>query len=460
MCARIAHFLPWIKTYRDKPYFFTENGENWIPIGQNDAITWPDLKDAFLQKNLNKVEGYFSMLHHHGINCMRLMMEYCHTEHRYFEKPVGQFHNNMITLWDDLFMLAEKYKIRFLITPFDTYWMRRRWPYHPYNKRNGGPCSTTTQWLLSAQMRLAIKNRFSFFTERWGGSGVIFAWDLWNEIHPVHARNEVNRLSHYIEDVGSFLRDKELQLFNTSHLQTVSFYGTSLLANHDIASTALRHAGLDFATIHLYDEPAIDRPKNTVDAAVITAKLTRQILSEINDNRPFFDTEHGPIFTFNNKHITLDEKFDDEYFNNMQWSHFASGGAGGGMRWPYRHPHSLTEGMRKKQYALSEFVKYVDWKTFKRSSHNNIISLSNKHLITFSCGDEQQSVIWLLRNKPFAPRAESFSVSSPSKAKYSVIFWNTATAKIIKESVIDELNVACGLPPFEKDIAIYLKRIN
>jgi hypothetical protein len=458
MSAHI-HSLPWIKTLPDKSYFFTEKGDNWMPVGQNDAITWPDLKGVFLRKNLKHTEQYFSMLQQHGVNCMRLMMEYCHTENRYLEKPVGHFHNNMVALWDDLFMLAEKYGIRFLITPFDTFWMRRRWAHHPYNKRNGGPCSTTTQWLLSLPMRAAIKNRFSFFTERWGGSGVIFGWDLWNEIHPVHARNEVNQLSHYIEETGSFLRAKEMELYKRSHLQTVSFYGTSLLANHHLASTALRHPGLDFATIHLYDEPEIDRPKNTVDAAIITARLTRNILSEISDNRPFFDTEHGPIFTFNNKHITLDEKFDDEYFNNMQWAHLASGGAGGGMRWPYRHPHSLTAGMRKRQYSLSEFVKFVDWKNFKRSSLNNSIRLTNEHLIPFSCGDALHAIIWLVRAKPFPGHEESFAITFPPGSKYAVVFWDTANAKKIKESVTGEIEIACLLPPFEKDIAVYLKRI-
>ena len=29
----------------------------------------------------------------------------------------------------------------------------------------------------------------------------------------------------------------------------------------------------------------------------------------------------------------------------MSWAHLASGGAGGGMRWPNRHPHVLTSGM-------------------------------------------------------------------------------------------------------------------
>ena len=447
----------WIQTYINHSYFFTESGESWTPIGQNDAITWPDLQGLFLNKDPKHVEQYFKILHQHGVTCMRLMMEYCHTEHRYLEKPVGQFHPHMIALWDALFALASKYEIRFLLTPFDTFWMKRRWKVHPYNKRNGGVCSTTTQWLLSKEMRTAIKNRFEYFTQRWGGSGIIFAWDLWNEIHPVHARQEVGQLSHYVEDVGGFLRNREIELFGKAHLQTVSFYGTSLLKDHRIAAMALHHPGLDFATIHFYDEPEIDRPKNTIDAAIVTGSLTREVLAEINDERPFFDTEHGPIFSFNNKGRTFDEAFDDEYFHNMQWAHFASGGAGGGMRWPYRNPHTLTVGMRKRQLALSGFVRLVDWKGFKRNSLNEKITVSHSHAVHFSCGDEQQAIVWLLRNKINGAELENLVIDF--KGKYAVVFWDTMAGNKIKEEIINEPDRGCILPSFEKDVAVYLKRI-
>jgi mannan endo-1,4-beta-mannosidase len=329
-----------------------ENGESWTPIGQNDAITWPDLQGAFLERDIKSVSNYFSMLESKGVTCMRLMLEYCHVENRYLEKPVGKFQQNMIALWDVIFQLAAARNIRLILTPFDTFWMSRRWKHHPYNKNNGGPVATKTRWLWSKEMRTAIKNRLAFATERWGSTGTIFAWDLWNEIHPVHARNEVNQLANFIEDVGGYLRNREKELYGRSHLQTVSFYGTSLLDDERIAAAAFHHPGLDFATIHYYDEAAIDRPKNTIDAAIITGMLTRKCISDIEDNRPFFDTEHGPIYTFNNRHKTLEESFDDEYFTNMQWAHFASGGAGGGMRWPYRRPHVLTKGMRGKLASI------------------------------------------------------------------------------------------------------------
>lgn len=458
--------LSWIQTYKNHPYFFTTNGESWIPVGQNDAITWPELRGVFMNKDIQSVERYFQMLVKNGVNCMRLMLEYCHGESRYFEKPAGNFQPNMVAVWDTLFKLANKYGIRFLITPFDTYWMRRRWKHHPYNTVNGGPCPTKSQWLLSKSMRTAIRNRLAFVTERWGKDGAIFAWDLWNEIHPVHARNEVEQLSHFIDDIGGFLRKKEIQLYGRAHLQTVSFYGVSLLKDERIASTAFHHPLLDFATIHLYDEPAIDRPKNSIGAAVACGRLTRKIISEISDNRPFFDSEHGPIYTYNKRRKMLDESFDNEYFANMQWAHFASGGAGGGMRWPYRRPHVLTAGMRRSQYSLSEFIKLVDWKTFSRKSLNDSITFPGGNVLHFSCGDEKQAIIWLLNREHSNSRGRqrkysnqcTMNLSMPS-GKYKMICWNTDEARIVHN---EELNMTANsfyqvtIPPFQKNLALLI----
>jgi hypothetical protein len=36
--------LQWIQVAKGAPYFVTEGGEDWTPIGQNDAITWPELQ--------------------------------------------------------------------------------------------------------------------------------------------------------------------------------------------------------------------------------------------------------------------------------------------------------------------------------------------------------------------------------------------------------------------------------
>ena len=122
------------------------------------------------------------------------MLEYCHGENRYLEKPPGRFVPNMVQMWDDIFALCEKYGLRILLTPYDTFWMWIRWAKHPYNSANGGIVADRKDWLLSPEMRDAIKARLEFATARWGGSGALFAWDIWNEINPAHARIRPRRL--------------------------------------------------------------------------------------------------------------------------------------------------------------------------------------------------------------------------------------------------------------------------
>lgn len=464
--------LPWVHTRPGHGYFVTDQGHSWMPIGQNDAITWPELRGVFRRRDMATAAAYFAQLARHGINCVRLMLEYCQHEHRYFEQPVGQFAPNMVRLWDDLFALAENYGIRFLLTPYDTFWMRVRWQYHPYNRKAaGGICGKRGEWLLCKHTRAAIKHRLAFVTERWGGSGALFAWDLWNEIHPTHAGNSVAVFSNFISDVGGFLRETELRLHGRAHPQTVSVFGPVLKSHPGSAEAVYRHPALDFASIHFYERNTIDHPRNTVTAAISAGRLTRDALAGIADGRPFFDSEHGPIHAFRSKKITLPQPFDDEYFRHMQWAHLASGGAGGGMRWPYRHPHSLTPGMRKAQQGLAGFLPLIDWLRFARTNWNDQIKISNKALVPFGCGDDRQAVCYLLRRDSIGkdgmlrmdlPPAEgNMYLPLYGAGRYILTAWDTRNGKALATADLAHAGgseLCVPLPPIATDMAFAVVR--
>lgn len=468
---KTASALPWIEVTPGVPYFITDEGDHWIPIGQNDAITWPELEGLFRRKDMAAVEAYFRMLTQHGVTCLRLMLEYCQTDHRYFERPEGVFQPNMVRLWDDLFALCEKYGIRLLLTPYDTYWMWRRWSHHPYNKSNGGSCSTRTQWLRCPHKRALIKQRLLFATERWGSSGALFAWDLWNEIHPAQAGGSAEGFSEFIEDVSVFLKQAEMRLHGRAHPQTVSVYSTTLEKDHRIRTCVFQHPHLDFASIHFYERGTIDNPKNTVDAAISTGRLTRQALAQVKDRRPFLDSEHGPIHSYKDRRKVIPEPFDDEYFRHMQWAHFASGGAGGGMRWPYRRPHTLTTGMRKAQAALARFLPLINWQRFVRTNWNEEITLSCKGVSAFGCGDEHQAILWLLRTDSIGKGrmlqevdASPFYVRIPMNCSgwYTVTVWDTLTGTALKAFKVAHSGDEClciPVPAVSRDLALAIVKM-
>jgi mannan endo-1,4-beta-mannosidase len=465
--------LRWIEVARGAPYFITDAGEPWTPVGQNDAISWTELNGLFRRRDLPAVEAHLTYLKQHGVTCLRLMLEYAQVRHRYIERPVGTFVPSMVQLWDDLFALCERVGLRILLTPFDTFWTWLHWKHHPYNSRNGGPLKHPRRLLLCPEARKAIKARLTFAVERWGGSGALFAWDLWNEIHPAQAEESVDCFDEFIHDLSHHVRTLEQHLYGRSHPQTVSIFGPelSLRPHLPMREPIFRHPDLNFASLHIYERGAIDDPKNTVDAAISMGRIVQEAIVEIRDDRPFLDSEHGPIHTFKDHKITLPEPFDDEYFRHMQWAHLASGGAGGGMRWPNRYPHTLTRGMRKAQQALAGFLPLIDWPRFRRRCLNATIEISHRRVACFGFGDDTQAVVWLLRrdsigrNGMLRPDAEPISpevrVPGLGPGRYCVTAWNTLEGRSCAEFAVEkggEPFLRLQTPPFAADLALAIQR--
>ncbi|WP_238193403.1 hypothetical protein [Methylobacterium frigidaeris] len=466
--------LPWIQVRKfGAPYFATETGTAWTPVGQNDAISWVELAGLFRRRDLPAVEDYLYYLADHGVTCLRLMLEYAQVRHRYIEQPVGRFVPAMVRLWDDLFALCEKVGLRILLTPFDTFWMWLHWRHHPYNRHNGGPLAHPSRFLLDEAVRAAIKNRLAFAVERWGGSGVLFGWDLWNEIHPAHAEESADGFAPFIADLSQHVRALEMRLYGRSHLQTVSLFGPELLwrPHLPMAEPIFRHPNLDFATIHIYAEGTIDDPRNTVDPAIAMGRIVRESLAQIHDGRPFLDTEHGPIHSFKDRHITLPASFDDEYFRHLQWAHLASGGVGGGMRWPNRHPHRLTAGMRAAQRSLSGFLRLIDWNRFRRRNLSQDVDISEQDVAVFACGDTEQAIVWCLRTNTIAengqlrrdvrPVSPRLSLPGLRAGRYSVTAWDTEAGLLRRTCEVtanSSMLTKVETGPFIADIALVLRR--
>lgn len=390
----------WISVAKGAPYFVDDAGAAWTPVGQNDSVAWVDLAGLFRRRDLAGVEAYLRMLAAHGVTVLRVMLECAHSRHRYLERPAGRFVPAMVQVWDDLFALCARHNLRLLLTPYDTFWMWVRWRHHPLNIKQGGVCASPRRFLLCAGTRAAIKNRMTFAVERWGNSGVVFAWDLWNEIHPAHAGDRpdcVEIMDEFIGDLSDHVRKLECRLHGRAHPQTVSLFGPELNKRPRLAEPVFRHPSLDFATTHLYAHGTIDDPRDTIAAAIDVGRLVRDALAEIRDDRPYFDSEHGPIHAFKDKHRILPEAFDDEYFRHIQWAHVASGGAGGGMRWANRHPHRLTAGMRDAQKSLAGFLPLIDWTRFRRRNLNEEVRVTGGDFASFACGDAEQAIVWLLR---------------------------------------------------------------
>ncbi len=458
--------LPWIQRAPGVPYFQTDDGQPWTPIGQNDSISWVEFAGLLHRRDLDAVARHLAYLAGSGVTCLRFMLEYAEFGGHFFEQPAGTFNPVLVQLWDDLFRLCGEAGLRILLTPLDTFFQWVRWDLHPYNSANGGPCGARTSLMVHPEVRRLIKARLRFAAERWSGSGTLFAWDLWNEMHPVQGEDRPGCFEDFIGDVGPFLRDVEVRAHGRAHLQCVSVFGPELHWKPWLNEPVFRHPALDFANNHFYEEGSIDHPSDTVAPALAAGSLVREALAEITDQRPFFDSEHGPIHTFKDQKRVLEEGFDDEYFRHLQWAHLASGGAGGGMRWPNRSPHTLTPGMRRAQRGLADFLPLVDWLRFDRRPWDAVVS--DPDVACFACGDARQAVLFLLRTAPLlgngrvdpAPsRAVCVTLPAFAPGGYRVALWDTQAGQACGEATVQ----ACGgflrlqTPPFAVAIALAVR---
>ncbi len=120
-------------------YFETFGGDPFLFLGPNDAISWPGLAGLYRRRDMAGADAYLETLARSGVTVLRLMLEYAHRDGWYFERPSGTFNPVLVWLWDDLFAGCARHGLRVLLTPWDTFWMARRWHRHPYNSANGGP---------------------------------------------------------------------------------------------------------------------------------------------------------------------------------------------------------------------------------------------------------------------------------------------------------------------------------
>lgn len=466
--------LNYIRVAPNGRYFQFEDGRPFIVIGQNEAITWPNMAELYNRNDPEVTEAYLRTLQEHGVNTIRVMAEYCQFDLSYLQNPIGTFVPETVQYWDDFFALAERYGIYVIFTPWDTFWMFRNLDRNPWYAANGGPLEEPRDWLRDPEVIAAQKETWRFIIDRWGDSPNILAWELMNEVEMWWGNTE-EEILRWAEEMAAFVREYERQRWGKNHLITISVAKnepTGLLAD-----LVFRHPLIDFANTHLYYEPAVNNPPDTISAALAVNHGVRHALAETRENpRPYLDTESGPISRW-----PLQRDFDLEYYHNMSWAHLASGGAGQGLRWPYTQPHTLPPEFRKVQAAMARFAAAVDWLAF--TGHRNIdqqLTVTDPQLIAMGTGDDRRAVVWLLRDTRPAPASGAgdpaeaggpaagggapgvpgprLTVAGLAPGTYAVEFWDTWAGVRMAERTLEAgpEGLVIDLPAIDRSLALYI----
>jgi hypothetical protein len=409
-------------------YFVDEAGQGFLVIGQNDGTPWPGLASLLNGVSPEATEAYITDLRAHGITVSRVMIEYAQEPYSYLENPVGTFNPPVVEFWSQFIALAEKHGLYLLLTPYDTFWQAKNWGRYPYNAALGGPCPTMHDWLTGEVCIAAQKNRWRFIIDHWGGSPNVFAWDLMNEID-IWWNATPDEIETYVDDMAAFVRGYEMEKWGRTHMISVS--SAASVPTGRLGGVIFSDPALDFANTHLYLGPAIKDPHDPIGAGPMMAGGVTLALEEIQDNRPYFDSESGPI-----DHWIVDVTFDKEYHHNMSWAHLAAGGAGSGMRWPYTDPHWILPELRDNLLGLARYASTVDWAHFTSKNISRQIKPDTRAVIPVGCSDGRTVVIWLLLDtrREDAGALEGVEIVIEdvlADGDYTVEFWETYEGNMI-----------------------------
>ncbi len=328
-----------------------------------------------------------------------------------------------IKFWDDLISYVTDHtaNIYLMLTPWDPYFSFRNehghWDHSIYRSANGGYCNNKIDFFNDPRMVNYEITHYKYIINRWGNSPRIFAWELLNEAENQQFWPGVDAviLQNWISQVLQPLKNYEYSLYGKNHLWTIS--SAKAGPDGDLGDVFFRSPDFDFSTTHFYtccsSDPIscnylpcrISSPGSDYIGPALNVECgMKNALNQISDNRPFFESESGPI-----AQNIEDESLDVEYHHNMIWAHFASGGSGSGLRWLHRA--NLCDGFLNNYKALQDLAQYIDWTNFISSNYSDYISASNydeNQLHVMSCSDGNQAIVWLLKDS---------SVSQPIQAQ-------------------------------------------
>ncbi|MCU0496211.1 MAG: cellulase family glycosylhydrolase [Anaerolineae bacterium] len=431
-------------------YFVDETGQGFLVIGQNDAISWPGLNTLLDGSSPEQTEDYIRDLRAHGITVSRIMIEYAQQPSSYLENPVGEFSPSVVAFWDALIPMAEAHGLYLLLTPYDTFWQSHHWDTYPYNATVGGPCETRNDWITGEACIEAQKNRWRFMIDRWGDSPNIFAWDVLNEVELWWNATDAE-IEAYVTEMTTFVREYQIERWGRSPMISVS--SAAAVPEGRLGRVIYQHPALDFANTHLYMGDIRD-PADPIMSGVLMSGGVLLSLDQIDDDRPYFDSESGPIDDW-----IIDPQFDQEYHRHMSWGHLAACGAGSGMRWPYTNPHFILPELRDNLLALARFASTVDWANFASDNISAKMRMSDRSVFRVGCSDGQTAIVWLLADRR---RDETVTISGKTltinevftDGDYQVEYWETAQGIMLQRdslTVSDEM-LTLTIPEFEADL--------
>ncbi len=218
--------------------FRFENGGAFRGIGMN--VCWAD-----------DYEYYFRKMNSSKMNITRIWLCPWHLPFEWSKTGLGRYDLKSAQRLDTIIELARKYGI-YIILCIDYhgvaqksagFFRENRWHENPYNKKNGGPCTTAASVFTDPTAKSYQKKKYKYIISRYGFSPNIAAWEFFNEAD-LTAGDAVSVNKWHIE-TAEYVKSIDI------HRRLVSTSSTRAYVEKLV--DAFRSKALDFVMFHDYN---------------------------------------------------------------------------------------------------------------------------------------------------------------------------------------------------------------
>ncbi|UCG94495.1 MAG: hypothetical protein JSW13_01685 [Candidatus Aerophobus sp.] len=307
-----------------------------------------------------------------------------------------------------------------------------------FNMSQGGPCNQPRDILIHPESIEMMKARIRKIVDLWGNSPAILGWDLMNELDMVP--NSQDEQAAWVKEISEYLRWYELQKFGRHHLRTVSSYQPEPRADFFYNSPIL-----DFASTHMYHGSVID-PKDTIRGAVDAGVSVRHIIQRLSDNRPYLDTENGPILHLVDPcALAPPPERVAKAYNNLAWAEIAAGASGPGFLVSRR---LVSVGAYEAMPAFAAL-----W--LRKSGPVRPLEMVVSGAVGFGSRRGEAAIFWIIKEEKqrFSEESVELSVSGLENDEYEIIFYSDSKPEWLGSTRIHGPSFSLKMIPFRESVA-------
>lgn len=423
-----------------KRNFVFDNGELYIPVGQN--VSW---WSSFSGKASYDYDIWYTKMANSGANFSRVWMADWGFGLVWKDTGLIDYSKRLdrAYLLDKNLELAEETGIYIMLTilhhgPFSTR-VNPQWDDNPYNIENGGFLVEPRDFFSDIRAIKQFKKRLRYIVARWGYSPHIMSWELWNEVHYMDYYDQfLSREWH--KEMATYLKeiDPYDHLVSTSSRDTDPVYGLE---------------EIDFVNIHHYNFVKVPEVIGAKQLELLKQYQKPVLIAE------FAATQSGrDLRTLDPEGISLHQGL---------WAGLMAGGAGTAMTWywdEYVEPMDLYNHFKPVSIFSQKLV--LDRKDIKPILPEDI-GIKHSRIGAYGYQGDDAAYIWIYDKAhtfrtPKETRFRNLELTiGLKKGRYLIEFLNTYQGNIISRVEVKNTTgkLIVSVPEWSRDIALVISPV-